>query len=207
MKALHYQRQVLGYHGCDRSLCDLVLTGGARLRPSRNDHDWLGEGLYFWEFGPERAMEWAIERKRKKTGEVKDPAVLGSIIHLGNCFDLLDVRNTLLLRKSYQAVKALRESEGKSLPQNEGTKTRSQDLVLRKLDCEVLNLALPILELEMGIRFDSVRGMFSEGDPVFPGSKIDLKSHIQIAVRNPDCVVGYFLPEGLLQAEYPPQRS
>jgi hypothetical protein len=51
-----------------------------------------------------------------------------------------------------------------------------------------------------GIRYQTVRGVFLEGEPAFPGSKIALKSHIQIAVRDPACILGFFSPE---PPEYP----
>jgi hypothetical protein len=33
-----------------------------------------------------------------------------------------------------------------------------------------------------------------EGGEAFPGSGIQLKSHIQICVRNPNSILGFFLP-------------
>jgi hypothetical protein len=42
-----WDRLVLGYHGCDRSIMNDVLTGKQDLRVSRNDYDWLGNGIYF----------------------------------------------------------------------------------------------------------------------------------------------------------------
>lgn len=42
--------------------------------------------------------------------------------------------------------------------------------------------------------FDSVRGVFIEGGPAFEGSGIFEKSHIQICVRNPNCIPGFFRP-------------
>lgn len=42
--------------------------------------------------------------------------------------------------------------------------------------------------------FDSTRGVFTEGGPVFPGAGILEKSHIQICIRNPNCIKGFFLP-------------
>lgn len=44
---LTYQRTVIGYHGCDESLVKNVLLRGRNLRPSENDYDWLGLGIYF----------------------------------------------------------------------------------------------------------------------------------------------------------------
>lgn len=36
--------------------------------------------------------------------------------------------------------------------------------------------------------------MFVEGGEAFPGSGIAAKSHVQIAVRNADCIRGLFHP-------------
>lgn len=51
---------VLGFHGCDKAVAEHVLasTGKQHLRRSTNRHDWLGNGIYFWESSPQRAMEW-----------------------------------------------------------------------------------------------------------------------------------------------------
>jgi hypothetical protein len=42
--------------------------------------------------------------------------------------------------------------------------------------------------------FDSSRGVFTEGGPAFPGAGIQSKNHIQICIRNPNCIKGFFLP-------------
>ncbi len=88
MSAFAYHRMIVGYHGCDRATVEAVILGGAKLRPSKNVWDWLGHGIYFWEHGPHRALEFA--RDQQKRGIVQTPAVLGAYIHLGNCFDLTD---------------------------------------------------------------------------------------------------------------------
>jgi hypothetical protein len=41
---------------------------------------------------------------------------------------------------------------------------------------------------------DTVRGVFPEGGPLFKGSEISEKTHIQIAVRNTDNILVYFWP-------------
>ena len=46
---------------------------GANLNSSENDYDWLGSGIYFWEEGPKRALEWA----QRKFGFEK-AAVIGA---------------------------------------------------------------------------------------------------------------------------------
>jgi len=52
MGRLNYQRTIFAYHGCDSTVAELVLLGHFRLEPSHNDYDWLGAGIYFWEYGP-----------------------------------------------------------------------------------------------------------------------------------------------------------
>jgi hypothetical protein len=76
------------------------------------------------------------------------------------------------------------------LPHNAGA---TPDQKLRRLDCSVLNFYLGWLD-DMGRRFDTVRCGFTEGAPAFPGGGILRESHIQIAVRNPACILGVFRP-------------
>jgi hypothetical protein len=39
-----------------------------------------------------------------------------------------------------------------------------------------------------------IGGVFTEGGPAFPGAGIPEKSHIQICIRNANCIQGLFLP-------------
>src|SRR6266496_3663510 len=96
-----YQRTVIAYHGCDAAVAAKVLAGTSRLRLSTNPYDWLGKGIYFWEHGPQRAREWAIEQAKLSRAKIKEPCVLGARINLGECLDLLDTANTRILRKWY----------------------------------------------------------------------------------------------------------
>lgn len=198
MSALDYQRMIIGYHGCDATTVNEVLVDGQPLTPSENDYDWLGPGIYFWEHGPQRAYRWACE-KAKRDDSINTPAVLGAYIHLGRCFDLLDIRNTELLRRMYPAF--LRFSAGKPLPQNESPPGGAgEDLVLRKLDCAVVKWSLDRLREQEDDR-QTVRCVFTEGEPAFPESRIMLKSHIQVAVRDPACILGFFKPRGDFASE------
>ena len=54
------QRTAIGYHGGDAVLAAKVLAGPTRLKLSANAYDSLGGGIYFWEHGPQRALEWAV---------------------------------------------------------------------------------------------------------------------------------------------------
>lgn len=53
-----YQRLpswVLGFHGTHATTVKRILNSStANLRPSKNDDDWLGDRIYFWENDPER---------------------------------------------------------------------------------------------------------------------------------------------------------
>jgi hypothetical protein len=42
--------------------------------------------------------------------------------------------------------------------------------------------------------FDSTRGAFIEGGPIYEGAGIYEKTHIQICIRNLNCIKGFFLP-------------
>lgn len=191
---LHYHRTILGFHGCDESLLRRVLLEHQPLAPSENDYDWLGRGIYFWEYGPERAFDWACEVARRRPERIRTPAVLGAIIQLGNCFDLLDLRHTRALRQAHaQFVQTLGREES-MVPANTRRAKQDADFGLRKLDCAVLNWWLNSWANSQGVPFDTVRGVFQEGDPAFPGSGIRLKSHVQVSVRNPGAVLGYFNP-------------
>jgi len=77
---------ILGFHGCDRSLARAVIDGKRSLRLSTNRYDWLGEGVYFWENTPQRALEFAAEfagRKRQGKSAIREPAVIGAVVDWG----------------------------------------------------------------------------------------------------------------------------
>jgi hypothetical protein len=107
---------------------------------------------------------------------------------LGRCFDLLDEAITGLLRDTYERLARTCEEQGGILPQNRG-----RDGKLRELDCLVINACIDELR-QRGAEFDTVRGAFLEGEPVYPGAGFARESHIQIAVRNPACILGVFRP-------------
>lgn len=178
-----FARWVLGYHGCTAEFATDLISGARPISEwphSKNPYDWLGSGIYFWEHGPERAMQWARERRGDSA------ATVGAIIQLGRCFDLLDVEFTKELLPAYQSEKERREAAGQPLLVNRGP---DDALGGRYLDCKVINRCLQRFP-----EFQVVRGAFQEGAPAFPGAKIFRESHIQIAVRDPRCILGVFRP-------------
>lgn len=168
-------KTVLGYHGCTAETAQRILTEG-RFAISTNTYDWLGEGAYFWEYAPYRALEWAMRRCRISGGE---PVVLGATIRLGRCLNLLDIEHSSGLSLAYNQFA---ENLGKRrMPRNTETGAHF-------LDREVIDLYCRIVELRSDYAYQTVRGCYPEGEPVFTGSKILQRTHVQIAVRDKSCV-------------------
>ena len=180
---------VIGYHGCERAVGLAAVNGDTPLIAQDRAYHWLGAGIYFWENDPHRALEWAQEKASRN--ELKDPFVIGAILDLGNCLDLQVRENTPILRSAYDDLVALTERGGKPLPKNrKAPRDRRNDKVMRFLDCAVINH----LHRMTDDRFDTVRGLFIEGDSVYPDGEIFNKTHVEIAVRKYDCIIGLYLP-------------
>lgn len=188
---------VLGFHGCDKSLVDKVLTGDKTLKNSDNEYDWLGHGVYFWENSVSRAFEFAQflkDHPRKSRSPIEKPAVIGAIINLGYCLDLLDYSNLQLLKSAYEVLKISHDAS--NFPQNIKI-GELKELMLRDLDCAVIETLHKIMEKEEKRKFDSVKGVFFEGAELYPGAGFREKDHIQICIRNPNCIKGFFKPRRL----------
>ncbi len=183
---------VLGFHGCDRTVAQDVASGRAELRKSENDYDWLGHGSYFWEDNPDRALRWANE-EHIGGGKIETPAVLGAIIAPGNCLNLIAAEAGALVKAAYGAYQNVCRASGESEARNRG-----RDLRARYLDCVVFETLHGMRENEGATPFDTVRGFFIEGTELYPGAGIRDRDHIQICVRNPRQILGYFLPRGIL---------
>src|SRR4051812_7026175 len=112
---------VLAFHGCDQSLVEEVLLGKIPLKQSNNKYDWLGPGVYFWDNSPSRALEYATSLRdnpgRSKI-KIKNPAVIGAVVDLGHCLDLLDFENLLLLKLGYEILIATNKASGSLIPSN-----------------------------------------------------------------------------------------
>jgi len=173
-----------------------VISAKGRLTPSRNEYDWLGEGAYFWENNPQRALEFAIEsrrRRRREARRIKKPAVIGAVIDLGYCLNLLDSKYLQILKEGFRILSQTMEQAGQQMPVNKQAR-EGNDLLLRNLDCAVINAVHTLRSVQGLPPFDTVRSAFIEGAEVFPGSTFREKNHIQICVRNPLCIKGYFWP-------------
>lgn len=189
---------VLGYHGCDAGVGERVLAGKDHLRPSSNAYDWLGDGVYFWEGDPRRALAWAElmqSRPASFRARISRPFVTGAVIREGHCLDLSRTHSLAALREAYEALQTASTLAGTPLPRNEPGFTGDLDLVKRRLDCAVINY-LHHLRRERSLpAYDTIRAPFPEGEPLFPGSKIMARTHVQHCVRDPaKSILGYFRP-------------
>lgn len=179
---------VLGFHGCDISVRNAVVNG-ENLIPSCNSYDWLGHGIYFWESDPQRALEFAIESSKRKNSKIKTPAVLGAVLDLGRCLDLTNRNAIATVKSGYEWLK----DRVDVMPINKNVGS-DKDLLLRVLDCAVIQAVHAMCELDEMTPYDSVRGMFTEGKEAYPGAGFMEETHTQICITNPNCIKGYFLP-------------
>jgi hypothetical protein len=177
---------VLAYHGCDRHVGERLI-GGESFKSSDNDYDWLGPGVYFWEANPLRGLDWAREQAKRKRSHIKDPYVVGAVVDLGNCLGLSTAWGIAMIRKAHAVLVESAMASGLSLP------TNSAEGFIRKLDCAVIRRVHTIIDESGALEpFDSVRGIFIEGRPAYEGAAFAEKTHIQIAVRNLECLKGVF---------------
>jgi hypothetical protein len=163
-----------------------VVAGKKSLTPSAHDYDWLGHGIYFWADDPKRAKEWA-----EKSG-IPRPGVVGAVIDLGHCLHLAN-RNCLeYLREAYRHLKQTCEQQRVPLPQNTGRFFGN-----RKLDCAVFETVHRLREIQKLPPFGTVAAYFVEGEELYPGAAVRALDHVQICVRNPATILGYFLPRDI----------
>jgi hypothetical protein len=195
---------LIGFHGCDSSVANSFIDNPDHIKISTEKYDWLGHGLYFWENNYVRAMEWAEAKKAQ--GKISNPSVVGAVIQLGRCCDFLDSKFIKTIQSYYEIMLEEYQISGTELPENSDAKTDPhKDKLLRTLDCTTIEfmhskISDQIKEDTASVgfsnfrHFDSTRGVFTEGGQAFPGAGILEKSHIQICVRNLNCIKGFFKP-------------
>lgn len=171
-----YHRSVIGYHGTTADAADRLVSG-EDFDLSDEDDEWFGKGIYFWEHAFQQAWWWA-----KRNGN-PNPAVIGAVIRLGNCFDLLDAGNVTILREFHDKMIEDMHVVQSEVPVN----VRSH----RSLDCAVFNYLYA--EFEAARKpLDTARAVFvptAVAKRVYKGSWISEETHIQICVRNPKSIL------------------
>lgn len=186
---------IIGFHGTTKDRADKILGGSSGFRISNKVYDWLGKGMYFWENNYRRAEQWAFETA-KKEGKGDTPAVVGAVLDLGFCLDLTDSKCLDELKEGYNVLKESFEKDGRELPKN-SLGGSSSDLLLRNLDCAVINSLHELRKVAKMPSYDSVRGVFWEGEDLYKGAGFKAKNHIQIAIINPNCIKGFFRPRNI----------
>lgn len=185
---------LLGFHGTDTKTAERILSGEEHLKPSSNSYDWLGHGIYFWEYSPQRALDFAehaITNPRITKGKVLKSTVIGAVIDPGVCLNLLEASALAQLKQAYELLTLL-----KTPPKNVGGIDKRQ----RHLDCAVIELLHNLRsrpDEQTGIAlpaYQTVRGAFWEGDELYPNAGFREKSHVQLVVRDVNCIKGYFRP-------------
>ena len=195
---------MIGFHGCDESVRDMLVNNPNKIKKSQEAFDWLGNGFYVWENNYARALMWAEDKLKR--GRLSKPSVVGVVYQLDYCLDFTDSEYINILETYYELLKADLQVAGKELPTNKDLpKDKHHDLILRELDCAVIEYlhakidekinedmnAKGFSDLKM---FDTVRGIFTEGGPAFEGAGIQAKNHIQVCIRNINCIKGFFIP-------------
>ena len=185
-----YPSLVLGFHLCEREVGEKALANDKNtLRPSQNEYDWLGHGVYFWENSPDRANQFAADVKGTKW-ERKNPFVLGAVIYLGRCFNLLDMNCLNLLKESYRDFADISAKVGIDMPQNRPG-VSGRDLLYRSLDCAIIQFMHSQVKHKGHLSYDTIRGAFWEGGELYPNAGLEKKNHVQICVRNPNSIKGF----------------
>jgi hypothetical protein len=181
-----YHRTIIAFHGTTVAEADRLVDGQPFSRSGKAT-EWLGQGVYFWEYAPKQAWWWA-RSVRKYT----EPAVVGAMIRLGNCLDLLDPENVRLLRRVYDNLVPNWRAEGEAVPRNV--------LSNKSLDCSILNWFYQDSDT-IGPGIETSRGVYvptNKAKRVWPGSWIYEEAHIQVCVRNPKNIlaVWHVQPDG-----------
>jgi hypothetical protein len=187
--AFHQPFQIIGFHSCEKEVGLKVLNGKDYLRPSDNPWDWLGPGVYFWEQNPHRAIQYAEEcakGKQKFSGQITTPFVLGAIIELGYCLNLIEPDSLKIVEEAHNALVQTISDAGSKVAENKGAN--------RALDCAVFKYVHESNVKTGGKEYDTIRSPFHEGGALYKTSNFSKRLHMEVCVLNPTCIKGYFLP-------------
>lgn len=206
---------VLAYHGCDITTRDGLVRGEIKPQISKNQYDWLGDGLYFFEGDSSRALKLA-QASQAKPGHlltrkpIATAAVAGAILEIDRCLDLTTQVGIASFTNAAQAVVLAHEQSGTELPANKPAFEGDMDLLHRAFDkaaCDMVHTFRRLAHAQALTEADTVaivatapyqaaRGAFEQGGIIADGSSICADTHIQIAVQDLSCIKGWFLVPG-----------
>src|SRR5690242_6213260 len=128
---------LIGFHGCDKSRQQALLLNPSIIPISKEPFDWLGHGMYFWENNYDRALQWAKEKEAK--GKIREAAVIGAVIDLSHCCDMVDSKYIKTLAEFYHLMKLEYGLVGKPISANKDLVSDPHgDKLIRLLDCETI---------------------------------------------------------------------
>ncbi len=135
----------------------------------------------------EFAEEVATRRLKSKNVPFK-PFVVGAVIDLGLCLDLMSSNGTQVVKESYLSFRDIMESAGSPMPVNSG----GDDLWFRNLDRAVIEYLHASRSDRNETEIETVRALFPEEKPLYDGAGFRAKTHIQICVRKAANIKGVF---------------
>lgn len=190
---------VVAYHGCDITTRDALITGRQQPKISANPYDWLGPGFYLFEGDPERALAFARTAAenpeyRFTARPIVTPAVVGCVFAAHSCLDMTTRRGRAEYTVALRQLELAARTTGAKMPVNKPAFEGDTDVLLRGLDRAVINM----IHANRPKEFQVVRGAFRQGIELSPSSGFHSNSHIQLALLDLDCVVGWFLPQGAI---------
>ena len=112
---------------------------------------------------------------------------------LGHCLSLLDAKFLNMVKDGYLGLVEAFQETGVRIPKNRRAGSR-KELLLRDLDCAVINFMHQTRADQKLREFETVRAAFTEGGPLYPGSGFSARNHIQICVRKQRNIKGYSRP-------------
>jgi hypothetical protein len=112
------------------------------------------------------------------------PFVIGAVLDLGRCLNLLDSSGLREVRDAQASLAAGYARLGRPMPKNTGGAFKAA----RMLDRLVINSLHDFRGSVGQPPYDSVRAMFPEGGELYAEAGFREKNHIQICVRNPACI-------------------
>lgn len=171
-----------------------MVSGKDQLKPSYNPWDWLGPGVYFWEENPYKALQYAekcANKSQKFSGEIHTPLVIGAIIELRNCLNLVEPNSINIVKEAFSNLKRSMEQAGETMPENKKAN--------RERDCAVIKYVHESNKRTGLDPYDTIRSPFHEGKEIYDQANFTAGLHMEICVINTECIKGYFLPQPLEQ--------